>query len=37
MSLALLGARHPGVIIAGAESVAKTCPDYFERMDKIIQ
>ena len=37
MSLALLGARHQGIIIEDAESVAKTCPDYFERMDKIIQ
>lgn len=37
MSLALLGARHPGIIIENAQSVAKTCPEYFERMTKIIQ
>ncbi|MFZ9034680.1 MAG: 3-phosphoshikimate 1-carboxyvinyltransferase [Francisellaceae bacterium] len=37
MSLALIGVKLPGVIIEGAESVAKTCPDYFERMRAMIQ
>jgi len=37
MSLALLGARHPDIVIETAQSVAKTCPEYFERMTKIIQ
>lgn len=32
MSLALIGLRVPGVTIDGAECVAKTCPDYFERL-----
>ncbi|WP_395946407.1 3-phosphoshikimate 1-carboxyvinyltransferase [Caedibacter taeniospiralis] len=36
MSLALIGLRQKGVIINGAECVSKTCPDYFERMEKII-
>ncbi|WP_116962991.1 3-phosphoshikimate 1-carboxyvinyltransferase [Fastidiosibacter lacustris] len=37
MSLALLGLVQSEVIIKGAECVSKTCPDYFERMEKIIQ
>ncbi|WP_440683245.1 3-phosphoshikimate 1-carboxyvinyltransferase [Cysteiniphilum halobium] len=36
MSLALIGLKQEGVIINGAECVSKTCPDYFERMAKII-
>ena len=37
MSLALIGLRQEGVVINGAECVSKSCPDYFERMEKIIQ
>lgn len=36
MSLALIGIKQRGVMINGAECVSKTCPDYFERMVKII-
>lgn len=36
MSLALIGLKQAGVIINGSECVSKTCPDYFERMAKII-
>ncbi len=36
MSLALLGLKVPGVMIHSAEAVAKTCPDYFERMERLI-
>ena len=36
MSLALIGARVPGVVINGSQCVAKTCPDYFERMNALI-
>lgn len=36
MSLALIGLKVPGVVIDGAECVAKTCPDYFERMAKVV-
>lgn len=32
MSLALVGLKVAGVEIEGAECVAKTCPDYFERL-----
>ncbi|WP_018299023.1 3-phosphoshikimate 1-carboxyvinyltransferase [Fangia hongkongensis] len=35
MSLALIGLRQEGVVVDGAECVAKTCPDYFERMNKM--
>ena len=31
MGFAVLGLRIPGVRIAGAEAVAKTFPDFFER------
>ena len=37
MSLALLGLVQDGVWINGAECVSKTCPDYFERINKIVQ
>ncbi|WP_119344232.1 3-phosphoshikimate 1-carboxyvinyltransferase [Facilibium subflavum] len=37
MSLALIGLKQDGVVIDGAQSVSKTCPDYFERMNKMIQ
>ena len=36
MSLSLLGLRHSGIIINNAEAVAKTCPDYFDRMRKLL-
>lgn len=35
MSLALVGLKVPGVQIEGAECVAKTCPDYFERLGQL--
>jgi 3-phosphoshikimate 1-carboxyvinyltransferase len=31
MAAAVIGLRVPGIEINGAESVAKTCPDFFER------
>jgi len=37
MSLALLGIHKSGVVINGAECVAKTCPDYFALMNDMIQ
>ena len=37
MSLALVGLKVSGVVIEGAECVKKTCPDYFERMERLIQ
>jgi 3-phosphoshikimate 1-carboxyvinyltransferase len=36
MSLALLGLKVSDVVIDGAECVKKTCPDYFERMAKVL-
>lgn len=36
MSLALMGLKTPGVVIDGAECVAKTCPDYFERLRNVV-
>jgi len=36
MSLALLGLKQDGVIINNAQAVAKTCPNYFERMRAIV-
>lgn len=35
MSLSLIGLKTPGVIIKGAECVAKTCPDYFELLNSV--
>lgn len=32
MSLALIGLKVPDVVIDGAQCVAKTCPDYFDRL-----
>jgi 3-phosphoshikimate 1-carboxyvinyltransferase len=37
MSLALVGIRVDGVQVRGADCVKKTCPDYFERMQLIVQ
>jgi 3-phosphoshikimate 1-carboxyvinyltransferase len=37
MSLALIGVKVKGVVIDGAESVAKTCPEYFELLDEACQ
>lgn len=36
MSLALLGIRQAGIVVDGAQCVSKTCPDYFERMHKLL-
>ena len=35
MSLALVGLKVPGLVIEGAECVAKTCPDYFARLAEL--
>jgi 3-phosphoshikimate 1-carboxyvinyltransferase len=35
MALSLIGLKVPGVIIEGAECVAKTCPNYFELMQQV--
>ncbi len=35
MGFALVGLRVPGLQIAGAECVAKTFPDFFERFAKL--
>ena len=37
MSFALLGLKAPKVIIEGAECVSKTCPNYFELMQSMVQ
>lgn len=34
MSLGLVGLMIPGVVIDGADCVKKTCPDYFERVNR---
>jgi 3-phosphoshikimate 1-carboxyvinyltransferase len=34
MSLALLGLRIPGVKIHGENAVAKSFPDYFQRLER---
>ncbi|QLE79725.1 3-phosphoshikimate 1-carboxyvinyltransferase [Francisella sp. Scap27] len=36
MSLALLGLKQEGVMVTNAQAVTKTCPDYFERMIKLV-
>lgn len=36
MSLSLLGIKQQGVVVDGSQCVAKTCPDYFERMQKLL-
>lgn len=36
MSLALLGLKLEGVVITNSQAVSKTCPDYFERMTKLV-
>jgi 3-phosphoshikimate 1-carboxyvinyltransferase len=35
MSFAIMGLRVPGISINGAECVNKTCPDFFEMLDKL--
>lgn len=35
MALALLGAKSPGIRIADPGCVAKTCPDYFDRLSAL--
>ena len=35
MSLALIGLKHENIIVENVECVKKTCPDYFEKMNKI--
>ncbi|MDF2691312.1 MAG: aroA [Gammaproteobacteria bacterium] len=37
MSLSLIGLKVPGVIIEGAECVAKTCPSYFQLLKQVCQ
>jgi 3-phosphoshikimate 1-carboxyvinyltransferase len=35
MSLSLIGLKVPGVVIEGAECVAKTCPSYFQLLKQV--
>jgi len=37
MSLSLIGLKVPGVIIEGADAVAKTCPNYFQLLKRVCQ
>lgn len=36
MSLALIGTQVPGIVIAGAECVSKTCPTFFAMLDHVV-
>ena len=36
MSLALLGLKQDGVVVNNAEAINKTCPDYFDRIKKLV-
>jgi 3-phosphoshikimate 1-carboxyvinyltransferase len=37
MSLALLGLKQEGVVINNSEAINKTCPDYFDRIKKLVE
>jgi 3-phosphoshikimate 1-carboxyvinyltransferase len=36
MAFSLIGLRVPGIVIADPGCVAKTFPDYFERLDALV-